>query len=144
MICREIMQATVRTCQSTDTAARCADIMKTYDLGFLPVVDADGKLLGAVTDRDIVLGVLAAKRTLQAHVSYIMREDVATCRCDDPLRFAEDELVRTGTSHVVVIDDHGRVVGVISLSDIGRVEDPARAGQVLGAIVRGRPPCEVE
>lgn len=136
MFCRDIMRSSVRTCHPSDTVARCADIMKEYDVGFVPVVDAHGKPVGVVTDRDIVLRVLAEKCTPRARVSRIMSENVVTCRLDDTLRVAEDRLARAQKSRIVVVDGEGGVVGVISLSDIGRVEESRRAGKLLRAIVR--------
>lgn len=112
--------------------------MGDYDVAFLPVVTLDGTLVGVVTDRDIVVRGIAAKRTLHSHVSYIMSEDAVTSRSEDSLYAAESKLIRARKSHVVVLDEDGRVAGVISLSDIARVEEEARAGELLKAVAHRR------
>jgi CBS domain-containing protein len=134
MFCRDVMHTGVQTCHPSDTVARCANIMAEHDVGFVPVVDARGRPVGVVTDRDIVLRVLAEKRPARTHVSRIMSEGVISCRIEETLESAEDKLAQFQKSRIVVVDEEGRVSGVISLSDIGQVEGAERAGELLRAV----------
>lgn len=108
--------------------------MAKHDVGFVPVVDAFGRPIGVVTDRDIVLRVLAEKRPARTHVSRIMSEGVISCRSEETLESAEDKLAQFQKSRIVVVDEEGRVSGVISLSDIGQVEGAERTGELLRAV----------
>lgn len=138
ILCRDLMRTDVRTCRPTDTVSRCTKVMLQEDVGFVPIVDAVGRPIGVVTDRDIALRVFASKRTSRSHVASIMSESPISCRVDDTLQSAEAKLARCGESRIVVVDGKGRIAGIISLSDIALAEAPSRAGRLLKAIVQRR------
>lgn len=140
MLCRDFMRTDVRTCRPTDTVSHCAKVMLQEDVGFVPVVDAVGRPIGVVTDRDIALRVFASKRTSRARVASIMSQDLISCRVSDSLQSAEAKLAQFGKSRIVVVDRKGRVAGVISLSDVALAETPVRAGRLLKAVVQPRVP----
>src|SRR5688500_5766834 len=90
MNCGDIMTRDPVCCSPNDTVRRAAELMKTEDVGPLPVVDnKSGKLVGIVTDRDLVLNVLA--RGLDAGnttVSEAMTRDPICCKQEDALEDA--------------------------------------------------------
>jgi CBS domain-containing protein len=143
MLCREIMSKDVQTCHPTDSALHCAEIMLENDVGFVPVIDARGKPVGVVTDRDLALRVLAAKRPPSTALRHIMSTDVVSCRVLDSIETAEAQLARTQKSRVVVIDEEGRVAGVLSLSDVSQADSAERSGELLESITRREAPTRV-
>jgi CBS domain-containing protein len=136
MLCRDVMKKKVFVCHATDSVDECARIMRDRNIGFLPVVDAQGLVSGLVTDRDLTVRVLAENLSLSMPVSSVMTRDVRICRATDPLRTAERRMAEIKRSRLVVVDEVGRCVGVISLSDIAQADSRAQAGHVLYAIAQ--------
>jgi CBS domain-containing protein len=119
MKCRDIMSKTLETLSETDTIARAAIIMKEAQVGFLPICGADRKVIGVVTDRDLVTRGIAknldAKTTSAA---MIMTSPALTCLADADLRAAEELMARERRSRVVVTDADGTIAGVLSVVDL--------------------------
>jgi CBS domain-containing protein len=136
MQCKEAMKSPVKTCSQKTPVAECAKLMAEHNIGFIPVLDDQHKLAGVVTDRDLAVRVLGKDRSNQTPVSDVMTAQVVTCAPDDGLLFAEQQLRDARKSRIVVVDSNRNVAGVLSLSDIGRIEDPERAGQVLRSVTR--------
>ena len=137
MLCRDVMSKDVAVCRETDTVNHCARIMRDRNVGFLPVVDARGLVNGLVTDRDLTVRVLAEDLSLASAVGSVMTRDVRVCRARDTLRMAERHMADVKRSRLVVVDDTGRCVGVISLSDVAQADTRAHAGHVLYEVVQG-------
>ena len=139
MLCREVMSKNVVSCRETDTVDHCARVMRDKNVGFLPVLDARGMVNGLVTDRDLTVRVLAEDLSLATPVGSVMTRDVRVCRAMDPLRAAERHMAEVKRSRLVVVDDAGRCVGVISLSDVVQADTRAHAGHVLYEVTQGTP-----
>ena len=60
--CREVMTKDPASCSASETVTKVAGLMKQHDVGSVPVVESDKRLVGIVTDRDIVVKVVAAGR----------------------------------------------------------------------------------
>lgn len=138
MRCGDLMRLSVFVCEAADTVARCAQVMRDSGIGFLPVVDGSGRLAGVVTDRDLALRVLAEDRPSGTLVGDVMTRDVVVCRPEESLRAAEDRMVASRTSRIVVVDEDDRCVGVFSLDDIAQAESRRRAGEVYQGLTRPR------
>lgn len=136
MLCREVMKSDPITCRESDTIGWCAQLMRDFNTGFLPVIDRENRLVGVITDRDIVLRAVAEGRPGSADVGTIMTPEPIDCRADDPLRIAERRMANGQKSRIVVTDAERRCVGVISLSDIAQAESRRRAGEVLKEVTR--------
>ncbi|MEW6775732.1 MAG: CBS domain-containing protein [Bdellovibrionota bacterium] len=134
MRCSEVMTRDVYTCKTTDTAAFCAQLMRNHNVGIVPVVDEKKHLVGVVTDRDLAVRVLAQGKPGSVEVGNIMTPDVVTCRGDEDLHVAEKRMEEAQRSRVVVTTDGEICAGIISLSDVARVEGRRRTGKVLGAV----------
>src|SRR5438045_673494 len=134
MRCRDLMTTTVHACPGTATAYRCAQLMKNENLGFVPIVDAAQRLIGVVTDRDLAVRVLAAARPATVEVRKIMTADVVTCEPDDELALAEERMAERRIARIVVVGPYLRCLGVLSLSDVLRVEESRRVGEVLRTV----------
>jgi CBS domain-containing protein len=143
MLCREVMNPDPLVCRETDTVFLCAQLMRRYGVGFVPVVDDDDRPVGIVTDRDLAVRVLAERRPSSTPVFTVMTTDVVACQDAEDLRSAEERMAEARRSRLVVLDSDGRCVGVISLSDVAHTESRTRTGQLVHAVtsrkVRRRP-----
>jgi CBS domain-containing protein len=129
----EAMTAQVVTAKPTDTIKRVAKIMQEVDTGVVPVSD-NGKVVGLITDRDIVLRVVAEGGDMNGPVSSVMSEDVQTCREDDNLADAAARMGSHQLRRLVVVNDSGRLAGILSLGDIAQDYGAKRVGQTLEEI----------
>lgn len=134
MRCADIMSPDVRTIPVTWTVGECALIMREQNLGFMPVVGEDGRCIGVLTDRDIALRVVADGLPEETLVADVMTEELVAVRPEDPLEKAEMMFGHAKVSRVLVLDKEGHVVGVVSLTDLWRHEDPARAARIFGEV----------
>jgi CBS domain-containing protein len=134
MRCDEAMTEEVETVGIGDSVMHAARRMRELDIGFLPVCQSDGMPVGTVTDRDIVLRVVAEGRPGSTAVQDVMSSDLVCCRPDDELGDAERMMRVNQVSRVLVVGDDGRVAGVISLADITRADGEPGAGKTLADV----------
>ena len=139
MICQQVMQRQVRVVADSDPVAFAARIMNEANIGFLPVSDARGKVVGVLTDRDIVVRAMATGLSPSVSVGLIMTPEVVACRPRDDLFHAQHLMRTRGTSRVLCLDDAGRPVGVISFSDVARNEDGFRLANTARQMVNCPP-----
>ncbi len=109
--------------------------MREHSVGFLPVCDAEHRVVGVLTDRDIVVRACAANRALDAtRVEAVMTKEVVSCRPSHGIRHAEALMIEHRKQRIVVIDEDHRLVGVISLSDVVQYEKPAQSARALAGV----------
>ena len=113
----EAMTAQVITAKPTDSIKSVAGIMKRIDTGAVPIFD-DGTVVGLVTDRDIVLRVVAEGGDLNGPISAAMSEDVQSCKADDALADAAGHMASHQLRRLIVTDEAGKLAGILSLGDI--------------------------
>ena len=115
----DLMTRDVRACTIHDSLNAAARIMWDHDCGCAPVVDAHGKLAGIVTDRDICMAAYTQGVPLEAiPVERVMSPKVISCARGDDLETAH-RLMRTHEIHrIPVVDSRGRLIGILSLSDV--------------------------
>lgn len=102
------------------TLAEAAALMKMDDCGFLPVIEKE-KIIGAITDRDIVVRAVAEhKSTAKAKVRDHMTKDILYCYEDDSIKNTQENMLYNGVHRLPVLDENKKLVGVISRSDIDR------------------------
>jgi len=132
---RDIMSPDCTCVGENDTVVEAAEKLAQLDVGAMPICGEDDRLKGMVTDRDIVVKILAeGKDPSSTPVSELATQDeVVTIGADDPI----DEALRTMASHKVrrlpVIDDQ-RCVGIISQADIATNIDEEKVGDLVEAI----------
>jgi CBS domain-containing protein len=132
MRCREVMNHVVVRVAPGDTVRQAARRMLEADVGFLPVCDDSGRVVGVLTDRDLAVRVCAEKgRSCDEPVADVMTREVISCRPGHPLGHAEALMCKGRKSRIVVTDKNGRLVGVISLSDIVQYDKPRRVARTL-------------
>ena len=125
MLCAEIMKTDVECILPTDTVETAASKMREGNLGFLPVCDDEQKVLGAITDRDIAVRLVAEHKPGSTQVQEIMTTECIACSSEDELEDAERLMARYQKSRIMCVDDEGCVIGVISLSDIAKLGNGA-------------------
>jgi CBS domain-containing protein len=131
MLCQEIMKPGVECVAPSATVRIAAQKMRDLNVGFLPVCDDDKKVLGTVTDRDLTVRAIAEDRPATTPVRELMTEPVVTCRPGDDMATVQKLMGQHHKSRIVVTDDGGRAVGIISLSDIAKHWEPTDAGQTM-------------
>jgi CBS domain-containing protein len=125
MRCEEIMKKSVECIAPKDTVEAAARRMRDENVGFLPVCDASGKVLGTLTDRDIAIRVVAKNGSGATPVEKVMTAEVISCSPSDTLTEAQELMAKHQKSRIMCIDESDRLVGVISLSDIAQHDGKA-------------------
>ena len=128
-----------------DSCLSAARIMLERNTGFLPVCDRMGVVIGVLTDRDIVLRVTAldlAPGTVP--VERVMSREVVVCRPDDDLRRAEALMATHRKARLPVCDEEGRLLGVISLSDVAQADRSIEVGAVLREVTARESPVRFQ
>lgn len=133
---RDLMTTEVTTLPVETTIDKAAAAMRNGDIGDVLVADAD-RLIGVVTDRDIVIRALAdgrdpATTTLGSIVSKELVTVGPDDRAADAARLMRDRAVR----RVLVVDDLGGLLGILSIGDLAADIDPE---SVLGGISAAAP-----
>lgn len=119
MKCKDIMTPNPSYCSPEDISVKPAKIMRDEDVGIVPVCEQDKKLVGVVTDRDICLTVVAEERNpREVKVSDCMSEDLVTCKPEEDIRKAADLMKEYQVRRIPVVDNQGRILGMISQADI--------------------------
>ena len=133
MLCQDLMKTEVETFREHDRVDEIARRMREVNIGFVPICDRDGRPVGTLTDRDLALRVCAEDRRASAtHAGDVMTREVIACRETDDVERAEEAMARHRKSRVMVLNEHGRLTGVISLSDVVEEEkDDVRAADTM-------------
>ena len=124
----DVMTSPARCVRAQDSLEQASRLMWDHDIGSVPVVDAQGRAIAMVTDRDICMAVYTrGKRVAELSVQDAMSRAVYTCHREDKLGAAERTMRVHQVRRLPVVDDAGQLVGVLSLNDIAR----ARANSPL-------------
>ena len=151
MRCADVMTMGLRVLPMTATVQEAAAMRLGNSLGFLPVCDPEGRLVGVITDRDIAVRVTPFDRLPSA----VLATDVMTpaplvCGPHERIEAAEGRMIRGGVSRLVVVAEGGFPLGIISLTDIlrkdraGRALDTARQVLSREAVGPHLPPESIE
>ncbi len=134
-ICEDVMTANPVSCLPTDSVKRAAELMKSENVGPIPVIENQQtrKLVGIITDRDLALKVIAegcdASSTL---VESVMTRKVVSCRGDDPLQKAMDLMSGHQLRRITIVDKANVILGIISQADIAtRGNQPEKTAIVV-------------
>lgn len=136
MLCKEAMKTNVERFDVTATAMEIARLMKDRNIGFVPVCGKDGRPVGAITDRDLALRVCGEDRKAsKTHAGDLMTHETVTVRETDDVTKAEDLMAEHHKSRVMVVDDHARLIGIISLSDLAALETDTKFAATARRII---------
>ena len=130
---RDVMTAKPTTCSVEASVADAAKVMAREDVGSIPVVEGD-RLVGILTDRDIVLRLVAQGRDPQSTtVGEVASTDLATVSPDENLDRALQLLAEQRVRRLPVVEGE-MLVGVVAQADIARQGDDRTTGQVVEQI----------
>ena len=131
----EVMTRDVRACEPNATVADAAKVMAQEDVGPVPIVE-DGRLVGIVTDRDIVVRVVAEGRDPNATtVKEIASTDLVTVSPGDDLDEALKLLAERQVRRLPVVEGD-RLVGIVAQADVARRGKDKQTGEVVEEISR--------
>jgi CBS domain-containing protein len=128
---RELMTTNPRSVSKGDSVVDAARVMRDEDAGAVPITDGD-RLVGVLTDRDIAIRVVAEGRDPQStSVEQIASRELVTIDPQQDL----DEALRLMAQHRVrrlpVVEEDGRLVGIVAQADVARAGDAKRTGEVV-------------
>ena len=130
---RELMTKQPTTVGPDATLGEIATLMKQDDCGSIPVVEG-GRLVGIVTDRDIVVrGIAAGVDPKTQRVSRVMSSDPVTVGPDDDVTDAEKKMADRQIRRLPVVDA-GKLVGIIVTAQIARAGDKRKVGETIREI----------
>jgi len=136
--CNEVMTKNPVCCLPNDSVTKAAELMKSEDIGSIPVIENEQtqKLVGIVTDRDLALKIVAegldAKST---KLETVMTHNVVTCRADDDLQKALDAMAEHQLRRIPVVDNDNKIVGIIAQADVAtRVDQPEKTAEMVKEI----------
>lgn len=129
---KDVMTPQAEIISPDATTEDAAALMKTLDIGVLPVCDEEG-LVGVLTDRDLVVRVLAASRDPKAMlVGEAMTPSVVYCFEDDDVEHAAAVMAGQQIRRLPVLDKNRKLVGIVSVGDIAvNTQDHQLTGKVL-------------
>lgn len=120
-------------CVSPDhTVHEAATRMRDGNIGFLPVC-TENEIIGTITDRDLTIRVLAENLAATTRIGEVFSDEAVICRAEEDLQVAQNLMATNQKSRIMCVDGDGRLVGVISLSDIAKHEG-AGAVKTLRAV----------
>lgn len=132
MRCEEIMKRRLHTIPPELSVNDAARLMKTEQIGFLPVCNTQGYALGVLSESDIVLRLCAEDRSGKiTSVGEIMTPCPAHCRASDSLEYAEKLMLKHDSQRILVVDDEGKLAGLISMAEVAQHEAPLTAARWL-------------
>jgi CBS domain-containing protein len=122
---RDIMTDSPAVATADTTARDAARMMEDNDCGSLPVVESRDsmKLVGMVTDRDLALRILGRGQDPNTPIREAMTKNVSSVKQNDDLDAVEHVMSGQQVRRVPVVDDQGRVVGIVAQADLARELD---------------------
>ena len=133
---RDVMTAAVRTCRPESNLAEAVEQMWEADCGVLPVIGADSRIVGVITDRDICVAVATKGRTAdRIAVREVSSERVVhTCLATDDAADVLKTMQTYKVRRLPVIDEQGHLEGIVSLNDIVTHPGAATSTSIVSAL----------
>ena len=136
--CNEVMTKNLVCCLLNDSVAKAAELMKSENIGSIPVIENEQtqKLVGIVTDRDLALQIVAEGRdATSTKVEAVMTHKVVTCRAEDDLQKALDAMAEHQLRRIPVVDEDNKILGIIAQADVAtRVDQPEKTAEMVKEI----------
>jgi CBS domain-containing protein len=129
----EVMSRDVKIASPDETLRDAAAIMKKIDAGVLPVGEQD-RLVGMLTDRDIVIRGIAEGKGPDAKVRDVMSKEVKYCFEDEDVAHVADNMAEIQIRRLPVVSRDKRLVGIVSLGDLARDGSLPKSAKALHGI----------
>lgn len=122
MKAQEIMATNPRCVTPRTSVQEAARLMKSEDIGALPVVESESsrKLLGIITDRDIAIRVVAEGRDAGVTVGEVMSKGATSAKITDSVDDVMKTMGREQVRRIPIVDERDQLVGIVSQADIVR------------------------
>ncbi len=136
--CNDLMTKSPIYCLPDDTVSKAAGLMKSENIGSIPVIENEQtkKLVGIVTDRDLTLKVVAnMSDNKSTKVESVMTRNVITCRAEDNVQKALDAMSKHQLRRIPIVDENDRILGIIAQADVAtRNDQPIRTAAMVKEI----------
>jgi len=133
---REAMTSKLCSIDTDKTVAYAAKMLRDEDVGIAPIVEGD-RLVGVLTDRDIAVRVVAeGGDSEQTKVTDVMSRDLVTLDPDQDLDEALRLMARHQVRRLPVVEEDGRLVGVVAQADVAEHAADQQTGEVVEQISR--------
>ncbi len=130
---RDAMTASPTTIELGTTAREAAGLMKSEDVGSLPILDND-RLVGVVTDRDLAIRLLAEGRDPETKVGDIASKDVVTVDPEQSLEEAGRLMAEHQLRRLPVCEEDGKLVGMLAQADLAKIGHDTLTGDTVQQI----------
>lgn len=130
---RDAMTTSPVTIQGSTSAHEAARTMQSENVGSLPIVE-DDRLVGMITDRDLAIRVLAEGKDAQTVVADICSHDLVTIDPQQTLAEAGRLMADHQLRRLPVVEEDGRLVGILAQADVARHGDDSLTGEVVQKI----------
>ena len=130
---RDAMTSNPRTIGTGTTAKEAAGVMKSEDVGSIPIVDGD-RLVAIVTDRDIALRVVAEGKGAETTVGEIASRDLVTIDPEQTLEEAARLMGQHQLRRLPVVEEDGKLVGIVAQADVAQSGHDTLTGDVVQKI----------
>ena len=131
---RDVMTEAPKSVMDSDNLVHVARVMRDEDVGWVPVVDSGGKLLGTLTDRDLVVEALAANDNPNVRqAGDMLRGGLHTVDAGSPATKAVETMGRARIRRLPVVEA-GRLVGVVGVADLAKNLPSAAVGELMALI----------
>jgi CBS domain-containing protein len=127
---RDAMSRDVHVASPDQTIREAAGMMAAIDSGALPVGQND-RLVGMITDRDIAIRAVAEGKPPETHVDEVMSREVLYCYDDQELDDVARNMGEMQVRRLPVVNHDKRLVGIISMGDLARNEEPTTIGRAV-------------
>jgi CBS domain-containing protein len=116
---RDVMTARVISAPPESTVRSVCNLMREHEIGAVPIVDVVGRVLGLVTDRDVVVRAVAARRDIdRVQAGDIMSVGIECARLDTPVTGLAEKMARYRVRRIPVVDEEEKLVGIVSRDDL--------------------------
>lgn len=129
----DVMTRDVRLASPDQTIHEVASAMADADVGSLPVGEND-RLVGMITDRDIVLRAVAKGRDAKTKVRDVMSDHIQYCFEDEDISSAAENMANLGVRRLAVLNRNKRLVGIVALSDVASCGESRATTRLLKVV----------
>lgn len=115
-------------CTPESSVCDCAKIMNDNHIGCIPVCNSEDKVVGIITDRDIVLRCVACGKDPQnTKLSEVMTcNDICCCNPEQDICDAENDMCKSQIRRIPVVDENNKIVGMLSLGDLAKNQNVSK------------------
>jgi len=135
---REVMTTDVEIADPNESIQEAARKMASADVGSLPVGEND-RLIGMITDRDIVIRAVAEGKDASTTVRDVMTDNICYCFEDDDVEGVAKNMAELEVRRLPVVNRDKRLVGIVALSNITRHGSPAASKAFLQGVAKPHP-----